>query len=62
MEYKVVIYQEGILGSLLLGGSKVNSVKFTDFLNMHAKKGSVFKLWKKIFVGCYFFSKEWLTL
>ena len=39
MEYKVVIYQEGMLGSLLLGNSKVNPVKFTDFLNMNAADG-----------------------
>lgn len=39
MEYKVVIYQEGMLGSLLLGGSKVNPVKFSEFLNQHAAQG-----------------------
>lgn len=39
MEYKVVIYQEGMLGSLLLGGSKVNPVKFTEFLNQNAANG-----------------------
>jgi hypothetical protein len=39
MEYKVVVYQEGMLGSLLLGGSKVNPVKFTDFLNDNAADG-----------------------
>lgn len=38
-EYKVVIYQEGMLGSLLLGQSKVNPVKFTHFLNSNAKEG-----------------------
>ena len=38
-QYKVVIYQEGMLGSLLLGGSKVNPVKFSEFLNMNAKQG-----------------------
>lgn len=31
MEYKVVIYQEGMLGSLLLGEAKVNPVKFSEF-------------------------------
>ena len=39
MEYKVVIYQEGMLGSLLLGASKVDPVKFTDFLNEQAAEG-----------------------
>lgn len=27
------------MGSLLLGASKVNPVKFTDFLNLNAKQG-----------------------
>lgn len=39
MEYKVVIYQEGMLGSLLLGGSKVNPIKFSEFLNANAEQG-----------------------
>lgn len=39
MEYKVVIYQEGMLGSLLLGEAKVNPVKFSEFLNKNAEEG-----------------------
>lgn len=39
MEYKVVIYQEGMLGSLILGGSKVNPVNFSYFLNKNAEEG-----------------------
>lgn len=39
MEYKVVIYREGMLGSLLLGGSKVDPIKFTAFLNQNAAEG-----------------------
>ncbi len=39
VEYKVIIYQEGMLGSLLLGSSKVNPVKFTDFINANAEQG-----------------------
>ena len=39
IEYKVVIYQEGMLGSLLLGGSKVNPINFTTFLNSNALDG-----------------------
>jgi hypothetical protein len=35
----VVIYQEGMLGSLLLGASKVDPVRFTDFLNKNAREG-----------------------
>ena len=38
-EYKVVIYREGMLGSLLLGGAKVDPIKFTDFLNSNASEG-----------------------
>ena len=39
IEYKVVIYQEGMLGSMLLGSSKVDPVKFGDFLNRNASDG-----------------------
>ena len=38
-QYKVVIYQEGMLGSLLLGASKVDPVRFSDFLNKNARDG-----------------------
>ena len=38
-QYKVVIYQEGMLGSLLLGQSKVNPVRFSEFLNANAAEG-----------------------
>ncbi len=38
-EYKVVIYQEGMLGSLLLGQSKVNPIRFSEFLNANADEG-----------------------
>ncbi|MCD6212377.1 MAG: DUF4177 domain-containing protein [Sulfurovum sp.] len=38
-EYKAVIYQEGMLGSLILGQSKVNPVKFSEFLNANANDG-----------------------
>ncbi|MGR9085696.1 MAG: DUF4177 domain-containing protein [Gammaproteobacteria bacterium] len=38
-QYKVIIYQEGLLGSLLLGASKVDPVRFSDFLNLNAKQG-----------------------
>lgn len=39
MEYKVVLYQEGMLGSLLLGSSKVDPVRFSEFLNENARDG-----------------------
>jgi len=38
-EYKAVLYQESILGSLLLGQSKIDPLKFTEFLNRNARKG-----------------------
>ena len=38
-EYKVVIYREGVLGSLFLGESKVDPDRFTKFLNEHAADG-----------------------
>ncbi len=38
-EYKVVIYREGILGSLFLGESKVDPDRFTEFLNEQAAEG-----------------------
>jgi len=37
--YKVVIYQEGLLGSMFLGGSKVDPIKFSEFLNKNAREG-----------------------
>ncbi|HEY8331103.1 hypothetical protein D3C81_1806290 [compost metagenome] len=38
-EYKVTLYREGMLGSLLLGASKVDPEKFSDFLNQNAREG-----------------------
>lgn len=38
-EYKAVVYQESMLGSLLLGQSKVDPLKLTSFLNTHAAQG-----------------------
>jgi len=38
-EYKAVVYQEGMLGSLFLGQSKVNPVRFSEFLNSNAEDG-----------------------
>ncbi len=38
-EYKVVIYRENILGSLFLGGSKVDPVRFSEFLNRSGDDG-----------------------
>lgn len=38
-EYKVVIYREPLLGSIFLGGSRVNPVKYSAFLNDNARDG-----------------------
>ena len=38
-QYKAVIYQEGMLGSLILGQSKINPIRFTEFLNANAEDG-----------------------
>lgn len=38
-EYKVVVYQEGFIGSLFLGQSKVNPIRFSEFLNSNAEDG-----------------------
>lgn len=38
-EYKVAIYRESMMGSLFLGGSKVDPVKFSAFLNKNGEEG-----------------------
>lgn len=38
-EYKVVIYRESMIGSLLLAGSKVDPIKFSEFLNKNGEQG-----------------------
>ncbi|MBX2833674.1 MAG: DUF4177 domain-containing protein [Micavibrio sp.] len=38
-EYKVGIYRENMLGSLFLGGSKVDPVRFSEFLNRNGADG-----------------------
>lgn len=39
VEYQVLIYQENLFGSLLLGESKVDPKRFAEFLNAEAAKG-----------------------
>ena len=59
LEYKVVIYQEGMLGSLLLGQSKVNPVKFSEFLNANAQDGwEVVTMEKDVRRMLLFFKRE----
>lgn len=38
-EYKVIIYREPLLGSILLGGSKVDPKRYSEFLNENAAEG-----------------------
>jgi len=59
MEYKAVIYQEGMLGSLLLGQSKINPVRFSEFLNANASEGwEVVTMEKDIRRMLLFFKRE----
>ncbi|EKZ6370744.1 TPA: DUF4177 domain-containing protein [Klebsiella aerogenes] len=58
-QYKAVIYQEGMLGSLLFGASKVDPVKFSEFLNKNAKEGwRVVTMEKDIRRMMLFFKRE----
>jgi hypothetical protein len=58
-EYKVVLYQEGIVGSLFLGQSKVNPVRFSEFLNENAEEGwRVVTMEKDIRRMFLFFARE----
>ena len=58
-QYKVVIYQEGMLGSLLLGASKVDPVRFSEFLNKNARDGwRVITMEKDIRRMLLFWSRE----
>ncbi|HOO50241.1 MAG TPA: DUF4177 domain-containing protein [Alphaproteobacteria bacterium] len=38
-EYKTIIYKEGLIGSLLLGESKVNPDNLTEMLNKYGQQG-----------------------
>lgn len=58
-EYKAVIYQEGMLGSLVLGQSKINPVRFSEFLNANAEEGwEVVTMDKDIRRMLLFFKRE----
>lgn len=58
-EYKVAIYRESMLGSLLLGSSKVDPVKFTEFLNRNGSEGwDVITMEKEVRRMLLFFSRE----
>lgn len=57
-EYKAVIYRENILGSLLLGQSKVNPVRMTEFLNNNAADGWEVKTMEKDQQRLFFFFRR----
>ncbi len=58
-QYKVILYREKILGSLLLGASKINPVRFTEFLNANAQEGwQVVTMEKDIQRLFFFFRRE----
>lgn len=58
-EYKVAIYRESMLGSLFLGGSKVDPIKFSEFLNTNGEQGwEVVTMEKEIRRMLLFFSRE----
>lgn len=38
-EYKTIIYSEGLLGSILLGESKVDPERLTETLNEYGRQG-----------------------
>jgi len=61
-EYKAVIYQESMFGSLLLGQSKVDPVRLTEFLNSQASQGwEVKTLEREIRRMLLFFKREALV-
>lgn len=58
-EYKVAVYREGMLGSLFLGGSKVDPLKFSEFLNRNGEEGwEVVTMEREIRRMLLFFSRE----
>lgn len=58
-EYKVVIYRENLLGSLFLGNSKVDPVRFSEFLNKSGDQGwEVITMEREIRRMLIFFKRE----
>lgn len=59
VEYKVTVYRENLLGSLILSGSKVDPVRFSDFLNRNAAEGwRVITMEREIRRMLLFFKRE----
>ena len=58
-EYKVVIYREGLMGSIFLNGSKVDPLRYSNFLNENAKQGwKVVTMERETRRALLFFSRE----
>ncbi|HIF26576.1 MAG TPA: DUF4177 domain-containing protein [Micavibrio sp.] len=58
-EYKVAIYQEPLLGSIFLGDSKVDPVRYSNFLNSNAEDGwEVVTMERERRRALIFFSRE----
>ncbi len=58
-EYKVGIYRESMLGSLFLAGSKVDPIKFSEFLNKNGDEGwEVVTMEREIRRMLLFFKRE----
>lgn len=58
-EYKVVLYREPLLGSIFLGGSRVDPVRYTRFLNENAADGwEVVTMEREIRRELLFFKRE----
>jgi len=58
-EYKVVIYREPLLGSIFLGGSRVDPLRYSEFLNRNAADGwRVVTMEREIRRELLFFKRE----
>lgn len=58
-EYKVVIYREPLLGSIFLGGSRVDPMRYSEFLNKNAAEGwEVVTMEREIRRELIFFKRE----
>ncbi len=61
-EYKVILYAEGIISSILLGSAKINPEKLTNALNDYAQQGwQVKTMEKEIRRTFLFFARETLV-
>lgn len=58
-EYKVAIYREPLLGSIFLGGSRVDPMRYSNFLNENAQEGwEVITMERELRRELIFFKRE----